>query len=149
MMLSEILAFGLQLQLYHLVSRATSIQDLENKLTNTSKSQMYSQACQREWTNRQFPKNCIFLIEAAVPWQDRSPQTVRTFVSEYCKKNINWTSLDITDITSSQWQQNISHYPECQSRLKEYLLDRQYKMQKTDAFHGMTSYIIPIKQSGA
>ena len=129
MMLLQILAFGLHFQTYHLVSHATSIQDLEAKLIQISISQTYSHLCEKEWHVQQFPTHCIKLIETAIPFNNQSPTTVRTFVNNYCKKPMNWRQTSTQDLTDMQ--PYMANYSECHQQLKEQLLDRQYKMQKS------------------
>ena len=133
MMIAQILAFSLHLNLYQIVITATSVQDLENKLNHISLSEQYSQSCHREWTHRRFPKNCILLIETAARWKKQPPQKLRTSVRDYCKHQVQ---LDKSHNVSYGMnmililKQDLLHYPECHHKLQEYLLDKQYKFKK-------------------
>ena len=130
MMLSHILAFGLHYHIYHIVSRTTSTQELEHKLNHISLSEMYAHQCEQEWNRKQFPQGCIFLVEASVDLTDRSPRTVRGFINSYCNQSMDWTQISISTLINIQQQPYIRHYPRCHRKLKEKILDREYKTSK-------------------
>ena len=144
MIISQILAFSLHLYIYDIVTRANSAEELENRLHSISLSKRYSQECHKEWQAREFPTNCILLIETGSRFLQKSPQKVRRIIRNHCKQSLNLLSqtnsthqsLVTTYLDSSHQilEKYIKRYPECQHQLKEHLLDEQYKMKKDQLY---------------
>ena len=139
MMISQIMAFSLHLHIYSIVTTATSIKQLENRIHYISLSEMYSQECYKEWTSKRFLQNCILLIETAAQLINKSPQKARALINNSCKDSLNWTQSSLSDLTDTDFtdpalQKYIRTYPECQRQLKEYFLDKQYKMKKEQLY---------------
>lgn len=136
MIISQIMAFSLHLHIYSIVTTATSIKQLEDRIQSISLSETYSQECYKEWTSRKLLQNCILLVETAAQFINRSPQKVRTLINNHCKNSLDWRS-SLSDFTNTNFpalQKYIRAYPECQHQLREYLLDRQYKMRKEQLY---------------
>lgn len=147
MIISQIIAFSLHFHTYNIVTRSTSIKELENRLQYISLSEKYSQECYKEWSTERLPKNCILLIETGTKFIHKSPQKVRTFIRNYCKKPLNLSPLTspsyqspmdqhmtYLDVTDKTFQKYIKRYPECENQLKELLLDEQYKREKDQLY---------------
>ena len=149
MIISQILAFSLHLYIYDIVTRANSIEELENRLHSISLSKKYSQECYKEWNTKKLPKNCILLVEIGASFIYKSPQKVRTIIRNYCKQSLHLSSLMYStnqsliqgpthlDNIHQILQKYIKKYPECQHKLKEHLLDEQYKMKKDQLYRNI------------
>ena len=151
MIISQILAFSLHLYIYDIVTRANSIEELENRLQYISLSKKYNQECYREWQAREFPKNCILLIETSSSFIQKSSQKIRSIVRNYCKQPLNLSSSKYStnrsltqrpiylDDSHQILQKYIKKYPECELQLKEHLLDEQYKVRKDQLYKDLGS----------
>ncbi len=146
MIISQILAFSLHFYIYDMVTRANSIQELENRLHYISLSKKYNQECYKEWQAKKLPKNCILLIEIGSHFIHRPSQKIRSIIRNYCKQPLNLSSLTYStkqsltqqpthlDNTHQVLQKYIKKYPECEYQLREYLLDEQYKIKRDQLY---------------
>ena len=147
MIISQIIAFSLHFHIYDMVTRSTSIEELENRLQYISLSKKYSQECYKEWNTGRLPKNCILLIETGANFIHKSPQKVRTIIRNHCKKPLNLfplinptyqglitQRLTHSNFTDKIFQKYIKKYPECEHQLKELVLDEQYKIRKDQLY---------------
>ena len=149
MIISQILAFSLHLYIYDIVTRANSIEELENRLHYISLSKKYNHECYKEWQTKKLPTNCILLVETSNNFIHKSPQKIRAMIKDYCKQPLNLSPLTYStnqslmqhttylDSTHQILKKYIKRYPECEHQLKKLLLDEQYKIKRDQLYRSL------------